>query len=167
MEKELGNAFAKIKDDCGRNCFEDRIKFWQKKQFCDRILGTKYWEKHVSSDQSTLIPSICETMKQYTNEEIKEMINNEKLYCIYIKCKTKINDISKILLSCFDDLQTRKEITADKSQQKIQANVITKYILDKRCKQIICVVKAFTNIRKMLRMKRASKHWESKGRIAA
>eukprot|EP01083_Nonionella_stella_P110280 322569_1 len=58
----------------------------------------------------------------------------------------------------------------DKAGQPLttqQNDKITKYIVDKRCKQIIGVVKAFTNIRKMIRMKRASKQWESKGRIAA
>merc|ERR1712083_505943 len=43
----------------------------------------------------------------------------------------------------------------------------TAYIVRKRCKQILGTVKAFTALRKMVRMKRAAKQWREKGRIAS
>merc|ERR1712176_366707 len=46
-----------------------------------------------------------------------------------------------------------------------QNDKITKYIVSKRCKQIVGTVKAFTALRKLVRMKRAEKEWREKGRI--
>eukprot|EP00488_Nonionellina_sp_1-RS-2012_P002650 TRINITY_DN519_c0_g1_i2.p2 TRINITY_DN519_c0_g1~~TRINITY_DN519_c0_g1_i2.p2 ORF type:complete len:228 (+),score=96.70 TRINITY_DN519_c0_g1_i2:1283-1966(+) len=48
-----------------------------------------------------------------------------------------------------------------------QNDKITRYIVQKRCKQIIGTVKAFTTLRKLVRMKRAATQWEEKGRIAS
>merc|ERR1711997_692484 len=48
-----------------------------------------------------------------------------------------------------------------------QNDKITKYIVSKRCKQIVGTVKAFTTLRKLVRMKRAEKEWKEKGRIAS
>eukprot|EP01084_Bolivina_argentea_P260184 439294_1 len=50
---------------------------------------------------------------------------------------------------------------------KAQNDKITRYIVQKRCKQIIGTVKAFTALRKLVRMKRAAKEWQEKGRIAS
>merc|ERR1711897_60772 len=41
------------------------------------------------------------------------------------------------------------------------------YIVSKRCKQIVGTVKAFTALRKLVRMKRAEKEWREKGRIVS
>merc|ERR1712176_645834 len=48
-----------------------------------------------------------------------------------------------------------------------QNDKITKYIVSKRCKQIVGTVKAFTALRKLVRMKRAEKEWREKGRIVS
>merc|ERR1712228_760684 len=50
---------------------------------------------------------------------------------------------------------------------KEQNDKITKYIVRKRCNQMLGAVKAFTTLHKMLRMKRAAKEWQSKGRITS
>ena len=50
---------------------------------------------------------------------------------------------------------------------KQQNEKITKYIVGKRCKQMIGTLKAGMKLIKMVRMKRAEKQWQEKGRIAA
>jgi len=56
---------------------------------------------------------------------------------------------------------------ADKPLTPIQNEKITKYIVNKRCKQIIGSIRAFTIFRKLIRMKRAQQHWQFNGRVTS
>eukprot|EP01084_Bolivina_argentea_P018084 33708_1 len=112
MTKEFNIENKKIKDESRKDSFEDRIKFWQKFQFCDQLLAIKHWEKDVKiSEQSILIPHICQIMKRSENQMMKN-INDDELYCIYLRCRhlRDNDDISKILLLAFNDSKILQDI---------------------------------------------------------
>ena len=57
--------------------------------------------------------------------------------------------------------QAGKPLSAEQNEK------ITKYIVGKRCRQLIGTLKAGMMMIKMIRMKRAAKQWQEKGRVAA
>eukprot|EP00486_Rosalina_sp_Unknown_P005509 CAMPEP_0201568082 /NCGR_PEP_ID=MMETSP0190_2-20130828/8952_1 /ASSEMBLY_ACC=CAM_ASM_000263 /TAXON_ID=37353 /ORGANISM="Rosalina sp." /LENGTH=731 /DNA_ID=CAMNT_0047988815 /DNA_START=2270 /DNA_END=4465 /DNA_ORIENTATION=+ len=57
--------------------------------------------------------------------------------------------------------QAGKPLTAEQNEK------ITKYIVGKRCRQLIGTLKAGMMMIKMVRMKRAARQWQQKGRVAA
>ena len=108
-----------IIQDTNISDFENKIKFLHKKRFCDELMD------------NALIPNICAVFTKWSkNKNIKKYLNNDTLFCIYMKLKYENPDISKILLSALDESKKRQEITANKSKQRINCGQFIKYIFD-------------------------------------
>ena len=96
--------------------FANRIKFWQKKQFCEEL------------KINSTITNLCDLIIKYENDKMKKL-NMTQCYAIYLlnRYYSKKN-ISQIILSCFDE---EKELIDDIKLDKSKQTIDCKYIIDR------------------------------------
>lgn len=71
------------------------------------------------------LSNICKLIHETTNIT---KIDENKLFCIYLKCKemaiTNNDDLLQILLQSLASEEDRDEMKSDKTKQKINANIV-------------------------------------------
>ena len=103
--------------DTNVTAFDNKIKYLHKKRFCDELL------------QNTLISDVCNVFNKWLNHQnMKENLNDDELFCIYMKQKYNGLGISEILLSSLDDITELQEIRADRAEKEINSQQFIKYV---------------------------------------
>eukprot|EP01084_Bolivina_argentea_P042722 78753_1 len=86
-------------DEHKQNEFWQRIIFCQKREVCIKL------------QHKTSVKDICQIIKKYGSKKLQKLDESE-CFCLYLKLKHqhKRNDISKIILSSFDDSELKQVI---------------------------------------------------------
>eukprot|EP01084_Bolivina_argentea_P030457 56439_1 len=129
MKQEFKEKHFKNITDNSTDPFLNRIKFWQKKQFCEDIR------------MNSLIPNICQKIKHYQIIESKHLSINQ-LYCVYLLCKYPLKtNVKQIMLLCFEDEpQLIDDVKLNKKEQEIDSKHIIDFIWTNPTKTLKTVV---------------------------